>query len=181
MLIELNKLNQKFQEDHVDITSIGTTLDVSISMLRKRFLGDIFGAGAVNISSFLSKAQGGTLEFADRTGMIHLHPLRFESLPKMQNSRTLDDCILLGKCFVIKVIESLDRRFTDLPIFNAAKFFSPRHYYEEVNDRDSQTKRWLQCLCEKFSIGESPIVDTTKCLDEMDEFICTIYKSYPKK
>ena len=62
VLIELNKFNQKFQEDHVDITSIGTTLDVSISMLRKRFLGDIFGAGAVNISSFLSKVQGETLE-----------------------------------------------------------------------------------------------------------------------
>jgi len=114
VLIELNKLNQKFQEDHVDITSIGTTLDVSISMLRKRFLGDIFGAGAVNISSFLSKAQGGTLEFADRTCMIHLHPLRFESLPKMQKSGTLDDCILLGKCFVIKVIESLDRSAGDI-------------------------------------------------------------------
>ena len=68
-----------------------------------------------------------------------------------------------------------------MPIFNAAKFFSPRHYYEEVNDRDSQTKRWLQCLCEKFIIGESPIVDIAKCLGEMDEFICTIYRSYPKK
>jgi hypothetical protein len=60
-------------------------------------------------------------------------------------------------------------------------FFSPRHYYEEMDDRDSQTKIWLKCLCEKFNVGDSPIVDTAKCLGEMDEFICTIYKSYPKK
>lgn len=35
MLIKLNKVNQNFEEGHVDITSIGTTLDVSISILRK--------------------------------------------------------------------------------------------------------------------------------------------------
>jgi hypothetical protein len=87
----------------------------------------------------------------------------------------------LGKCFVVKVIESLDRRFIDLHVFNVAKFFTPQHYYEEVNDRDSQTKIWLKCLCEKFNVGESPIVDTARCLGEMDEFICTICKSYPKK
>ena len=56
MLVELNKLNQKFEEDHVDITYIDTTLDVSISMLRKRFLESIFGVDAVNMSSFLVKS-----------------------------------------------------------------------------------------------------------------------------
>ena len=38
VIIELNMLNRKFQEDHIDITSIGTTLDVTISMFRKWFL-----------------------------------------------------------------------------------------------------------------------------------------------
>jgi hypothetical protein len=38
VLIELNKLNQKFQEDHVDITSIGTTLDVTINMVFSRHI-----------------------------------------------------------------------------------------------------------------------------------------------
>lgn len=140
VLIELNRLNQKFQDDHIDITSIGTTLDVTISMLRKRFLGDIFGVGAMHISSFLIKVKGETLKFADNICMVHLHPLRFESFPKIQKSGTLDDCILLGKCFVMKAIESIDRRFTDLPIFNATKFFSPHHYYEEMDDRDSNKK-----------------------------------------
>ena len=50
-----------------------------------------------------------------------------------------------------------------------------------MDDRDSQTKKWLKYLCEEFSVGDSLIVDTTKCLGEMDGFNCTIYKSYPKK
>jgi hypothetical protein len=61
----------------------------------------------------------------DNTCMVHLHPLRFESFSKIKRPRTLDDCVLLGKHFVMKVIESLDRRFTYLPIFNVAKFSSP--------------------------------------------------------
>ncbi|KAH9295072.1 hypothetical protein KI387_038660 [Taxus chinensis] len=181
VLTELNKLNKIFQEDHIDITSIGTTLDITIDMLRRRFQRGIFGAGTLHTSSFLTRAQGGSLEFADGTGTLHVHALRFESLPKSQRSGTLDDCIELGKSFIVKVIDSLDTRFTDLPIFNAAKFFSPRNYYEETEDRDHQTKRWLTSLCDKFSVGNSPIVDSVKCLGEMDEFICTIYRSYPKK
>lgn len=83
----------------------------------------------------------------------------------------LNDCILLGKCFVMKLIESLNKRFTNLSIFNATTFYSRSHYYKEMDDRDSQTKRWLKCLCEKFSVGGWLIVLTTKCLSEMDEFV----------
>ena len=50
----------------------------------------------------------------------------------------------------------------ELPIFNVAKFFTPCHYYEKIEDRDS------------------PIVYADKCLDEMNEIGCTLYKSYPK-
>ena len=135
----------------------------------------------MHMSSFLSKTQQGTLEFSDCTGMVHVHALRFESLLKSQRSGTLDDCIMLGKCFVMKVIDSLNARFTDLPIFNATKFFSPCNYYEDMDDRDSQTKIWLACLCQKFSVGDSPMVDSARCFGEMNEFICTMYRSYPKR
>lgn len=56
ILIELNKSNQKFQEDYVDITSIGNTIYVSISMFHKLFLESIFGVGAMHITYFLVKA-----------------------------------------------------------------------------------------------------------------------------
>ena len=156
-------------------------MDITISLLHKRSLRGIFGAGAMHISSFLSKAQQGTLEFTDYTGMVHIHTLRFEGFTKSQISGTLYDYVLLGIFFVMKVIDSLNARFTDLPIFNVANFFSPRNYYEDMDDRDSQTQRWLTCLCEKFSVGDSPIVDSVKCFGEIDEFTCTVYKSHPKK
>jgi len=66
--------------------------------------------------------------------MVHLQPLRFESFSKMKISGLPYDCILLGKCFIVKVIKSLDRRFIDLHVFNVAKFFTSQHYYEEVNN-----------------------------------------------
>jgi hypothetical protein len=53
--------------------------------------------------------------------MVHVHALRFESFPKSQRSGTLDDCIMLRKSFVMKVIDSLNARFINLPIFNVVK------------------------------------------------------------
>ena len=93
----------------------------------------------------------------------------------MKISGLLYDCPFLGKCFIVKVIKSLDRRFIDLHVFNVDKFCTFQHYYEEVNDIDYPTKRQLKYLCEKT------IVDTTRCLGEMNEFICAICKPYPKK
>ena len=52
----------------------------------------------------------------------------------------------------MKVIDSLNARFTDLPIFNAAKLSTPCNYYEDMDDRDSQTRRWLTYLFEKFRV-----------------------------
>ena len=46
VLTELNKLSQRFQEENIDITSIGTQLDVLIDLLRRRYLRNIFGAGS---------------------------------------------------------------------------------------------------------------------------------------
>lgn len=112
--------------------------------------------------------------------MVHLHPLRFKIFPKMQRSGTLDDCFLFRKCLVVKVIESLDRRFTYILVFNANKISSSKYYYEKVNDIYCQTKRWLKRSCKIFGVGESPIVGTAKCLGEMDEFIYTISKSCRK-
>jgi hypothetical protein len=46
VLCELNKSNKKFQYDLVDITSIGSGLEVCVSVLRRLFLcetGPTFG------------------------------------------------------------------------------------------------------------------------------------------
>ena len=59
VLAELNKLNQKFQYDLVDISTIGSTLDSSISILKRHFLCGHrlkFGQLTKNLGSFLSQA-----------------------------------------------------------------------------------------------------------------------------
>ncbi len=42
ILSELNKVNRKFQFDLVDITSIASTIDVTISLFRRHYLGVSF-------------------------------------------------------------------------------------------------------------------------------------------
>ena len=118
-------------------------LDVLIELLRKTFLQDMFGVGSQHVSYFLKKTEQGKLEFIDNTGASHVHLLRFEPIPNSLGSGTLEDCIHLGKAFVQKLIDCLNDRFIDLPTFNAAKLFSPHSYFEEVDERDSKTKRWL--------------------------------------
>jgi hypothetical protein len=39
----------------------------------------------------------------------------------------------------------------------------------------------LLCLCEKFDIGDSPIIDTEKCEGAMESFVFTLHQVYPKK
>jgi len=93
----------------------------------------------VDKSYFLVKVQGGSIEFVDNMSMVHLYPFRFKILPKIEKLGALDDNILLGKCFIRKVIEYLDRRFTNLHVLNFVEFFSHWHYYE-VNYKDSYNK-----------------------------------------
>jgi hypothetical protein len=107
--------------------------------------------------------------------------LRFEPIPNSLGSGTMNDCVHLGKVFVQKLIDCLNDRFTDLTVFNAAKLFSPRSYFEEENERDFETKRWLRRLCEKIDIGDSPIIDTEKCEGEMESFTITLHRAYLRK
>ena len=66
--------------------------------------------------------------------------LRFEPIPNSLGSGTMNDCVHLGKVFVQKLIDCLNDRFTDLTVFNAAKLFIPRSYFEEENERDFETQ-----------------------------------------
>lgn len=76
---------------------------------------------------------------------------------------------------------SLSSRFTYLTIFYVANSFSPHNYYDDMNDRDSQITRCLTCLCEKLVDWDLPIIDSVRFWSGIVEFICTIYRSYPRK
>ena len=101
---------------------------------------NIFGAGSQHVSYFLKKFENGNLEYIDNTGVSHVHSLIFEPIPNSLGFGSMEDCIGLGKEFIQKLIDYLNDMFTDLPIFNAANFFSPHCYFEEEDERDSETK-----------------------------------------
>lgn len=62
VLGELNKLNMAFQEENVDITTIGLALEVTISTLSRCFLRkETFVEDTIYLSKFLSDSQNGTL------------------------------------------------------------------------------------------------------------------------
>jgi hypothetical protein len=67
-LTEFNKLSQRFQKEHIDITSNGMQLVVLIEFICRRFLRDMFGVGSQHVSYFLKKSKHGKLEFIDNIG-----------------------------------------------------------------------------------------------------------------
>ena len=63
------KLNKKFQYDHVDITAIASTLDVTIAMLRRQYLGLHFGQTSKHLGKFLCEVVKNRMTYADSFGV----------------------------------------------------------------------------------------------------------------
>ena len=82
VLGELNKLNKTFQEENVDITTIGLALEVTISTLSRWFLRkETFAEGTTYLSKFLCDSQYGYVEIKDEGVIIDRHELRYISIP----------------------------------------------------------------------------------------------------
>ena len=73
------------------------------------------------------------------------------------------------------LIDRVNDRFTDLPIFNAANFSSRHCYFEEEDERDFETKRWLLRLCEKFDVQNSPIIEIEKKVKVKCNVLLSLY------
>ena len=82
VLLELNKLNRKFQFDLVDITSIASTIDVTINLLRRNYLGVSFGTTTKHLGIFLRNVvPTGEILYVDRFGCEKVHTLHYDSMP----------------------------------------------------------------------------------------------------
>jgi hypothetical protein len=169
ILIELNKLNKKFQYDHDDITSIASSIDVTISLLRRQYLGVNFGRTSRFLGKFLREAvPTGQITYIDRYGMEKVHTLHYGSMPECQVEGSLEQCMMLGAQYVQKIIDSLNDRFLDLSIFNAARLFSPKHYPLDDLDMGQMIETWLARLVLHFQWGPEPV---DQCNVELLEFV----------
>ena len=74
VLGELNRLNKTFQQENVDITTIGLALEVTISTLSRWFLRkEIFAEGTTYLSKILNDSQYGYIEIKDEEAVIYRH------------------------------------------------------------------------------------------------------------
>lgn len=173
VLCELNKLNKKFQYDLVDITAIGSSLEICTSVLRRHFLcglGPNFARLSKHLGKFLRESTPHMrLVFVQEDGTEMLYPLHNE--PICQRPGSLEECKLIAAEYVQHVIDALNDRFPDLPIFNAAKLFSPKHYPEDEEERTRSTDLWLERLVNKFVASAD---ERDLCRAEMLEFIETM-------
>ena len=81
IMCELNKLSKKLQEEYLDVTSLGTTIDGTINTLKKWFLtSDTFADGTCYLAKFLGASKFGYLEICDKEGLVHKHEFRFVAI-----------------------------------------------------------------------------------------------------
>ncbi|MCO5582767.1 hypothetical protein L7F22_036666 [Adiantum nelumboides] len=141
---KLNILSCQFQSDLVDVANISGFADAVLQNLKKKFLKDSTGCGTRYLKTFVEQTRGGKLTFTDAGGEIQSHKLIFDKVKGCNKGGSFEDCMLLGKEPVTKIVENLTSRMQeDMPILEACKLFSPKHYPSEELVLEACTKKWL--------------------------------------
>ncbi|MCO5602289.1 hypothetical protein L7F22_056418 [Adiantum nelumboides] len=179
VLVEMNGINKKFQDDHVDITEVGNALDVVIELFKKRYLGDTFGYGCKHFREFIRRLNANNeLVYVQKNGYVETHMLHFTSFSQnLTSGNSLQGCIVLAKSFVQKLIVGIDARFNDLPLYNAAKLYSPTSFDKDISIRGQTHKVYLDRLCAKFGSSQNGLVDAFLCEVEVDRFCLQLYET----
>ncbi|MCO5552139.1 hypothetical protein L7F22_005649 [Adiantum nelumboides] len=132
--LEMNILSCQFQSDLVDVANISRFADAVLQNLKKKFLKDSIGCGTRYLKTYVHQTRGGELTLTDAGGEIQSHKVSFDKVKGCNRGDSFEDCVLLGKELVAKIVENLTSRMhADMPILEACKLFSPKH---------TQVKRW---------------------------------------
>jgi hypothetical protein len=195
IMCELNKLNKQFQEEYIDVSSLGAAIDVTVNTLKRWFLrSDTFADGTCYLSKFIDASKFGFLEICDKEGLVHKHELRFVAIPHAYDDcvdiqkqswkpcieGSIESCKQLAKDYVQALVENLNGRFPDLAFFNSARLFSPCHYLEDVHGRERNSKRWLEKIFQHLqhpyyqSEENKTTFDFEACLKELHPFVDTL-------
>jgi hypothetical protein len=78
---------------------------------------------------------------------------------------------MMGAMYVQAVVDSLNERFPDLPVFNASKLFSPKYYPSDEEIRITMSEQWLERLIVKFGLT---VVESDASRAELLEFVETL-------
>ncbi|KAH7424145.1 hypothetical protein KP509_12G092200 [Ceratopteris richardii] len=152
VLKELNKLNMEFQRHEMDVISISAMLDLTIEKLKRRYLD-------VDANNF------------------DLNALPCDNA---KYNGSLDECISMAKVYVTNILDSLNKHFEDISVYNAFKVFSPSSYLPDVYDREKMTLEWLNRVINRLNV-DSRMVDIRKCINEREDFVGMLYRTAQHK
>ncbi|MCO5601995.1 hypothetical protein L7F22_056122 [Adiantum nelumboides] len=175
---ELEKLLGGFSLKPLEVLRIHSTsqklvaLDVVIELFKKRYLGDMFGYGCKHFREFMRKLNANNeLVYVKENGYVETHVLHFTSFSQnLTSGNSVQGCIALAKSFVQELI-------ADLPLYNAAKLYSPTSFDKDVAIREQTHKVYLDRLCAKFGSSQNVLVDAFLCEAEVDRFCLQLYKT----
>ncbi|KAH7444814.1 hypothetical protein KP509_02G093100 [Ceratopteris richardii] len=169
----VNALNQKLQDDIIDLTSIGTAIGITIRQLYRSYINcDNFGNGSFLLTEFLNCSKYGYLELKDSDGCLYRHELIYDVLQR---------CIMMEKSYVQAIVDGLNSHFVDLPLLNASKLFSPVHYEEDALVREQNAKLWLERLLQHLldfrELSEHALysIDKRGCEQELYSFVDNLF------
>ena len=97
---------------------------------------------------------------------------------------TQESCQHLTKGYIQSLIDCLNERFLDLPLFNVAKLFSPSYYPSDCLTRDNISECWLDKILQHLQHTNSNNVDDlestfdfTGCKREINSFFDALHSS----
>ncbi|MCO5605919.1 hypothetical protein L7F22_060105 [Adiantum nelumboides] len=189
VLEQMNILSKIFQENIVDVSTLGSTFQKTKNILKTRYLDpqSEFAKESNRLSKFIKGTSSiGFMGFKTIDDGIKSFPITWRSIrdqvtgENAENAElgSLEDCKDIAKQHVQRLLQALDTRLGDLEVFKAMKFFEPVGYPDFVGRRCESTSLWLKTLFEHFTVGA---VDPLKCYAEREGFVETLYNACPHK
>ncbi|MCO5563835.1 hypothetical protein L7F22_017484 [Adiantum nelumboides] len=180
ILHDMDMLNKVFQNETADVTSFSTSIEVTLSSLRRKFLSPNFAKDTLYLKDFMDSTKEGVLMHTNEAGEEYVHHLVYACMPGKDKDGILydfeggsvDACIAMAKQFVQKTIECINERFPDMYFFNATKLFNPQFYARDDKEREEKCVLWLSRLLDRLG---GHVVDGDACRKELKAFVDVLY------
>lgn len=124
VFMELYKFIEKIPYDLIYISAIGSTLDSSISILKRHILcghGPKFGWSTKNLGPFLSRLwMDGVLRWRNNNNVeVTYHPMYHGWIFDWED--TLEESKMMGATYLQAIVDSLNKRFLGWLVFNTSQ------------------------------------------------------------
>ena len=173
ILGDLTYLSCFFQQDNLDFSQVQSAVDGTISSIKETYLDlecDENGFGGENLQSILEKIS---------------NPLIFDDHEIVQRERDECECFASIRMFASAVIDNLEDRFPDLPIWSSLRIFDPLSYPSKVSQLRGFGEGNVKTLLDHFGqpkvvggVEFKEIINQSAFLREWPIFKRTVFDNY---